>query len=248
MSIEAAIEAEAQAQALHADRLQARLPGVRREAPARVRGQLSAMPDRSFLAWPFFESACALADEVGASPRARCPMWTRTPPMSTTPAVSWSGAWPRPACCVTRCRPPGAAASSAWTCARSALSARRWRASPLWPTSPSPCRGSAAARSPCSAPTIASAPICRRSRRPQDRGACALRARCRLRCGSHRDHRRAGWDGFVLNGAKTWISNAGIADFYVVLARTGEAPGARGLSAFIVDADTPGLAIGARIG
>jgi acyl-CoA dehydrogenase len=52
--------------------------------------------------------------------------------------------------------------------------------------------------------------------------------------------------GFVLNGAKTWISNAGIADFYVVLARTGEAPGARGLSAFIVDAATPGLAIGER--
>jgi acyl-CoA dehydrogenase len=53
--------------------------------------------------------------------------------------------------------------------------------------------------------------------------------------------------GFVLNGTKTWISNAGIADFYVVLARTGEAPGARGLSAFVVDADTPGLAIGERI-
>ena len=53
--------------------------------------------------------------------------------------------------------------------------------------------------------------------------------------------------GFVLNGAKTWISNAGIADFYVVLARTGEAPGARGLSAFVVDADTPGLGIGERI-
>jgi acyl-CoA dehydrogenase len=53
--------------------------------------------------------------------------------------------------------------------------------------------------------------------------------------------------GFVLNGNKTWISNAGIADFYVVLARTGEASGARGLSAFVVDADTPGLAIGERI-
>ncbi|HEX2479795.1 MAG TPA: acyl-CoA dehydrogenase family protein [Geminicoccaceae bacterium] len=52
--------------------------------------------------------------------------------------------------------------------------------------------------------------------------------------------------GFALNGAKTWISNAGIADFYVVLARTGEVPGARGLSAFIVDADTPGIEIGER--
>src|SRR5690606_36196766 len=48
---------------------------------------------------------------------------------------------------------------------------------------------------------------------------------------------------FVLDGKKAWISNAGIADFYVVLARTGEAPGARGLSTFIVDAATPGLEI-----
>jgi acyl-CoA dehydrogenase len=53
--------------------------------------------------------------------------------------------------------------------------------------------------------------------------------------------------GFVLNGAKTWISNGGIADFYVVFARTGEAPGAKGLSAFVVDADAPGLTIAERI-
>jgi acyl-CoA dehydrogenase len=50
-----------------------------------------------------------------------------------------------------------------------------------------------------------------------------------------------------LNGNKTWISNGGIADHYVVFARTGEAPGARGLSAFMVDADTPGLSVEARI-
>jgi len=48
-------------------------------------------------------------------------------------------------------------------------------------------------------------------------------------------------DHFVLNGTKTWISNAGLADHYIVIARTGEAPGARGLSAFIIDSDTPGL-------
>ena len=46
---------------------------------------------------------------------------------------------------------------------------------------------------------------------------------------------------FVLNGEKTWISNGGIADLYTVFARTGEAPGAKGLSAFVVPADTPGL-------
>ncbi len=55
-------------------------------------------------------------------------------------------------------------------------------------------------------------------------------------------------DGYaVLNGCKTWISNGGIADFYVVFSRSGEAPGARGISAFIVDADTPGLSIAQRI-
>jgi len=54
-------------------------------------------------------------------------------------------------------------------------------------------------------------------------------------------------EGYRLNGEKTWISNGGIADFYVVFARTGEAPGARGISAFIVDADAPGLEIAERI-
>lgn len=54
-------------------------------------------------------------------------------------------------------------------------------------------------------------------------------------------------DHAVLDGEKTWISNGGIADFYVVFARSGEAPGARGISAFIVDAGTPGLEIAERI-
>jgi len=54
-------------------------------------------------------------------------------------------------------------------------------------------------------------------------------------------------DDYVLDGEKTWISNGGIADFYTVFARTGEAPGARGLSAFVVDADTPGLEVAERI-
>ena len=54
-------------------------------------------------------------------------------------------------------------------------------------------------------------------------------------------------DYYVLNGEKTWISNGGIADFYTLFARTGDAPGARGISAFIVDADTPGFHIAARL-
>jgi acyl-CoA dehydrogenase len=53
--------------------------------------------------------------------------------------------------------------------------------------------------------------------------------------------------GWRLDGVKTWISNGGIAGHYVVFARSGEAPGTRGLSAFIVPADTPGLHIAARI-
>jgi acyl-CoA dehydrogenase len=51
----------------------------------------------------------------------------------------------------------------------------------------------------------------------------------------------------VIEGEKTWISNGGIADRYVVFCRTGEAPGAKGLSAFMVEAGTPGLAVAERL-
>ncbi len=54
-------------------------------------------------------------------------------------------------------------------------------------------------------------------------------------------------DSYILNGVKTWISNAGIADFYTVFARTGEAPGAKGISCFIVEANTPGFEVSERI-
>jgi alkylation response protein AidB-like acyl-CoA dehydrogenase len=58
---------------------------------------------------------------------------------------------------------------------------------------------------------------------------------------------RADGGDYVLDGEKTWISNGGIADFYVVFARTGEAAGSRGLSAFVVEAGTPGFEIAERI-
>jgi acyl-CoA dehydrogenase len=60
---------------------------------------------------------------------------------------------------------------------------------------------------------------------------------------------RAARDGahWVVDGCKTWISNGGIADFYCVFARTGTAAGAKGISAFIVPADAPGLHIVERI-
>ena len=53
--------------------------------------------------------------------------------------------------------------------------------------------------------------------------------------------------GYIIDGAKTYISNGGIADYYVLFARTGEAPGAKGISAFIVDAGTEGLDDSERI-
>ena len=90
------------------------------------------------------------------------------------------------------------------------------------------------------------------AQRQVDRRVRALRARRRLR--RRRDGVRGApdGDGYVLDGEKTWISNGGIADFYVVFARTGDAndpaaKGARGISAFIVDADAPGFSIAERI-
>ena len=60
---------------------------------------------------------------------------------------------------------------------------------------------------------------------------------------------RAEGSHYRLDGETTWISNGGIADFYVVFARSDDAggPGARGISAFIVDADTPGFTVAERI-
>ncbi len=63
-----------------------------------------------------------------------------------------------------------------------------------------------------------------------------------LQCAAQQDG-----DSYVINGEKTWISNGGIADFYLVFARTGEAAGAKGISAFIVDANAHGLEIAERI-
>ena len=56
-----------------------------------------------------------------------------------------------------------------------------------------------------------------------------------------------GPDHVRIDGVKTWISNGGIADHYVVFARSGEAPGAKGLSAYVVDAQSPGLIVENRI-
>ena len=54
-------------------------------------------------------------------------------------------------------------------------------------------------------------------------------------------------DHYVITGEKTWISNGGIADVYCLFARTGEAPGARGISAFIITPDMPGFEVAERL-
>jgi acyl-CoA dehydrogenase len=63
-----------------------------------------------------------------------------------------------------------------------------------------------------------------------------------LSCSAARDG-----DAYVLDGSKTWISNGGLADFYCVFARTDASAGSRGISAFVVDASTPGLEIEEQI-
>ena len=54
-------------------------------------------------------------------------------------------------------------------------------------------------------------------------------------------------DDWIINGTKTWISNAGIADFYTVFARTDDMGGAKGISCFIVEAGAPGFEVTERI-
>jgi len=56
-----------------------------------------------------------------------------------------------------------------------------------------------------------------------------------------------GRSGYIIDGTKTWISNGGIADHYVVFARSDDRGGTKGLSAFVVDADAPGLRVTERI-
>jgi acyl-CoA dehydrogenase len=63
-----------------------------------------------------------------------------------------------------------------------------------------------------------------------------------MRCAARDDG-----DTWVLDGEKTWISNGGIADFYCVFAKSDAKAGTRGISAFLVPADTPGLSIAERI-
>ena len=66
------------------------------------------------------------------------------------------------------------------------------------------------------------------------------RARRRIRCRGAATTARRDGDGWVIDGEKHLISNAGLADVYIVFARTSPGPGSRGISAFLVPADAPG--------
>jgi len=59
---------------------------------------------------------------------------------------------------------------------------------------------------------------------------------------------RAVRDGgsWVLNGAKSWITNAGVSTYYTVMAKTDPGAGARGISAFVVHKDDPGFSVGPK--
>lgn len=61
-----------------------------------------------------------------------------------------------------------------------------------------------------------------------------------------RTRARRDGDHYVLNGTKQWITNAGEAEIYVVIASTAPARGVRGLSAFVVEKGTPGLDFGKK--
>ena len=59
-----------------------------------------------------------------------------------------------------------------------------------------------------------------------------------------RTEARLDGDAYVLNGGKRFITNAGVAGLYVVFAKTDPEAGHSGISAFVVEADTPGLEVG----
>jgi alkylation response protein AidB-like acyl-CoA dehydrogenase len=52
-------------------------------------------------------------------------------------------------------------------------------------------------------------------------------------------------DGWLLNGSKKWISNAGVSEFYTVIAQTDPSKGSKGITAFIVEKSDPGISFGA---
>src|SRR5579883_963875 len=227
---------------LHADqRLRARLSRLRRQAETGLRGRLVA--DKSFLSWPFFaDRHRALAETIERWSAANLPVAHRDVDAACRDLVARLGRdgflkhtapdpdAPEPidvrALCLIRetlARHDGLAD---FAFAMQGLGA-----------GPISLFGNAAQRQ-----------WLRRTRTGEAIAAFALTEQ---KSGSDvvniaMTARREG-EHYVLDGEKTWISNGGIADIYVVFARTGEAPGAKGLSAFLVPGDTNGLSVAERL-
>ena len=242
MSVETAVEAEAVAQALcmETEDFAPRLPRLRRQAEAGVRGQLrwrSTTPSRcrsSTTATAASPTNCR-AGPTPSCRRCRMMTWTR-------PAARASRRWARPGFSRRWCRHRIGGLHPVLDVrtlclAREILAFRDGLADFAFAM-----QGLGTG----SISLFGSEELKRKYLPPvRDGKAIAAFALSEPEAGSDvaalaDDRRSLTVRMFRLDGEKTWISNGGIADHYVVFARTGEAPGARGLSAFVVDADTPG--------
>ena len=234
--------------AVHGDGgFRARLPRLRREAEAGVRGQLMSLAETLTLAVlrgaspPLRRRACALGRR-DACPACRMTMWMR-------PAARASRRSARPGSSRRACRPNTAGCIAkldvrTLCIAREILAFRDGLADFAF----------AMQGLGTGSISLYGTPELKQRYLPQVRDGKAIAAFALSEPEAGSDvaamATTATPDGNAhvrIDGAKTWISNGGIADHYVVFARTGEGPGAKGLSAFMVDADTPGLTVAERI-
>ena len=232
--------------AVHGDRgFRARLPRLRREAEAGVRGQLRWTLDET-LSWPFFDDGhrrfARGAGALGRRDPARAAARRRRRGLPRARRGARRGRLPQG----RACRPSTAGCIRSSTCARSASRARSWRSATGSPISPSPCRGSAPARSRCSA----RAELKQRYLPPvRDGKAIAAFALSEPEAGSDvaalattatpDGQRRMCASTARRPGSRTAASPTTTS----CSPAPAKAPGAKGLSAFVVDADTPGLQV-----
>lgn len=155
----------------------------------------------------------------------------------------------RDSCYAKRCSVPDRAPRRAATtfaalacCANGSAIARR---SPMWR---SPSRGSASCRSRCSETCSSASATSKRFCAARCLPAFALsEPEAGPDVASIRTTAEPIGSGYCLQGCKTWTSNAGLADLYVVFAGIGDEAGARGISAFLVDGRHPGVALEERL-
>ena len=242
---------------LHGDRrFPPRLRGLRRQAQARLsratemRAPVRDGPDRDCLDWPFFDAAPsrACAERLDAFVALGALDDDRPPRRRRAPAASSCARSARPGCSTPPSPAPTAAPptiDSRLVClARETLAWHDGLADFAFAM-----QGLGSGRDrPRRLARARSARSCRRSRAGDGSPPSRLSEKeagsdvAAMACAA-----RAEGDAYVLDGEKTWISNGGIADVYTVFARTGEAPGARGISAFVVFPDDPGFSIAERI-